>query len=77
MNYPFCILLILATWHASADEYPWYLQGNFHPTQRLEFRISNELDLASQAMYIAQSTEDAVEGPRSFAEKRDPQFKGR
>ena len=39
--------------------------------------VDGALDLASQAMYIAQSTEDAVEGPRSFAEKRDPQFKGR
>jgi 2-(1,2-epoxy-1,2-dihydrophenyl)acetyl-CoA isomerase len=39
--------------------------------------VDGALDLASQAMYIAQSTEDAVEGPRSFAEKREPQFKGR
>jgi 2-(1,2-epoxy-1,2-dihydrophenyl)acetyl-CoA isomerase len=39
--------------------------------------VDGALDLASQAMFIAQSTEDAVEGPRSFAEKRDPQFKGR
>ncbi len=39
--------------------------------------VDGALDLASQAMYIAQSTEDAVEGPRSFSEKRDPQFKGR
>ena len=35
------------------------------------------LDLAQQAMYIAQATEDAVEGPRAFAEKREPRFKGR
>ncbi len=35
------------------------------------------LDLAQQAMYIAQGTEDAVEGPRAFAEKREPDFKGR
>jgi len=39
--------------------------------------VDGALDLASQSMYIAQSTEDAVEGPRSFSEKRDPQFKGR
>ncbi len=39
--------------------------------------VDGALELASQAMYGAQSTEDAVEGPRSFAEKRDPQFKGR
>jgi 2-(1,2-epoxy-1,2-dihydrophenyl)acetyl-CoA isomerase len=35
------------------------------------------LDLAQGAMYIAQSTEDAVEGPRAFAEKREPRFQGR
>ncbi len=35
------------------------------------------LDLAQQAMYVAQGTEDAVEGPRAFSEKREPQFKGR
>jgi len=35
------------------------------------------LDLAAQAMYVAQGTEDAAEGPRAFAEKRDPQWKGR
>ena len=28
------------------------------------------------AMFIAQSTEDAREGPRAFVEKREPQFKG-
>jgi 2-(1,2-epoxy-1,2-dihydrophenyl)acetyl-CoA isomerase len=39
--------------------------------------VDGALELASQAMYIAQSTEDAVEGPRSFAEKREPQWKGR
>ena len=35
------------------------------------------LELAQQAMYIAQGTEDAREGPRAFAEKREPHFKGR
>jgi enoyl-CoA hydratase/carnithine racemase len=35
------------------------------------------LDLAQQAMFIALSTEDAQEGPRAFAEKREPEFKGR
>ncbi|MEO8458147.1 MAG: enoyl-CoA hydratase-related protein [Chloroflexota bacterium] len=35
------------------------------------------LDLASQAMYVAQGTEDAREGPKAFAEKREPEFKGR
>jgi len=43
----------------------------------LQTDIDAALDLASQSMYIAQSTEDAVEGPRSFVEKRDPRFKGR
>jgi enoyl-CoA hydratase/carnithine racemase len=35
------------------------------------------LDLAQSAMVIAQSTEDAKEGPRAFVEKRKPVFKGR
>ena len=35
------------------------------------------LESAGQAMAIVQSTEDAREGPRAFAEKREPQFKGR
>ena len=39
--------------------------------------VDGALDLAQQAMYIAQGTEDAVEGPRAFAEKREPDFKGR
>jgi enoyl-CoA hydratase/carnithine racemase len=51
-------------------------------SKRLVYR-SQELDadaaleLAQQAMFICQSTEDAVEGPRAFAEKREPEFKGR
>jgi len=50
--------------------------------KRLAYRsqdvtLDAALDLASQAMFIAQSTEDAIEGPRSFAEKREPEFKGR
>ncbi len=39
--------------------------------------VDAALDLASQAMYVAQGTEDASEGPRAFAEKREPEFKGR
>ncbi|MDP3769073.1 MAG: enoyl-CoA hydratase-related protein, partial [Dehalococcoidia bacterium] len=34
-------------------------------------------EAAGQAMAIVQSTEDAREGPRAFAEKRPPQFQGR
>ena len=50
--------------------------------KRLVYRSGNTdldaaLDLAQQAMYVAQGTEDAVEGPRAFSEKREPQFKGR
>jgi enoyl-CoA hydratase/carnithine racemase len=42
-----------------------------------ELSLDAALDLAQQAMFIAQSTEDSREGPRAFVEKRDPQFKGR
>jgi len=35
------------------------------------------LDMAQSAMVIAQSTDDAKEGPRAFTEKRTPQFVGR
>lgn len=42
-----------------------------------ELSVDSALDLAQQAMFVAQSTEDAIEGPKSFAEKREPQFKGR
>lgn len=43
----------------------------------LETDLDHALDLAQSAMVIAQSTEDAVEGPRAFVEKRKPVFKGR
>jgi 2-(1,2-epoxy-1,2-dihydrophenyl)acetyl-CoA isomerase len=39
--------------------------------------VQEALEAAGQAMAIVQSTEDAREGPRAFAEKREPQFKGR
>jgi len=38
--------------------------------------LDDHLDLAQLAMTVAQSTEDAKEGPRAFVEKREPQFKG-
>ena len=34
-------------------------------------------EMAGQAMAIAQSTEDAREGPRAFVESRQPNFTGR
>ncbi len=43
----------------------------------LDLDVDAALDLAQQAMLICRSTEDAVEGPRAFAERREPQFKGR
>ncbi len=50
--------------------------------KRLAYRsqdlsLDAALDLAQQAMFIAQSTEDSREGPRAFVEKREPEFKGR
>lgn len=49
--------------------------------KKLVYRSANvpfdeHLDMAQAAMFIAQSTEDAREGPRAFVEKREPQFKG-
>ncbi len=35
------------------------------------------LEMAEHAMVIARSTEDSKEGPRAFAEKREPKFEGR
>lgn len=39
--------------------------------------VQEALEAAGQAMAIVQSTEDAREGPRAFAEKREPWFRGR
>ncbi|MCH8066807.1 MAG: enoyl-CoA hydratase/isomerase family protein [Chloroflexi bacterium] len=39
--------------------------------------VEEALEAANQAMAIVRSTEDSREGPRAFAEKRPPQFKGR
>ena len=50
-------------------------------TKKLAYRSQNipfdeHLDMAQMAMFVAQSTEDAREGPRAFVEKREPNFKG-
>jgi len=50
--------------------------------KKLVYRSANlpfdeHLDMAQMAMFIAQSTDDAKEGPRAFVEKREPQFTGR
>ncbi len=49
--------------------------------KKLVYRSANlpfdeHLDMAQMAMFIAQSTDDAREGPKAFMEKREPQFKG-
>jgi len=51
-------------------------------SKRLVYRSAHlpldaALDLAQQAMFISQSSEDAREGPRAFMEKREPEFKSR
>ena len=43
----------------------------------LDVGVEQALEMAQQAMTIAQNTEDAREGPRAFVEKREPEFKGR
>ena len=45
-----------------------------HRSANLPF--DEHLDMAQMAMFIAQSTDDAREGPKAFMEKREPQFKG-
>lgn len=49
--------------------------------KKLVYRSANipfdeHLDIAQMAMFIAQTTEDAREGPKAFMEKREPDFKG-
>jgi len=50
-------------------------------SKKMVYRSANisfddHLDFAQMAMFVAQSTEDAREGPKAFVEKREPQFKG-
>ena len=49
--------------------------------KRLAYRsavtgLHEALEMADHAMVIARSTQDAVEGPKAFSEKREPVFKG-
>ncbi|TAK34876.1 MAG: enoyl-CoA hydratase [Chloroflexota bacterium] len=39
--------------------------------------VTRALDLSETALSICRSTEDSLEGPMAFVEKRKPQFKGR
>ena len=39
--------------------------------------VEQALEDANRAMAIVRTTEDSKEGPRAFAEKRAPKFKGR
>ena len=43
----------------------------------LDVGLDQALEMAQQAMTLAQNTEDAREGPRAWVEKREPEFKGR
>jgi 2-(1,2-epoxy-1,2-dihydrophenyl)acetyl-CoA isomerase len=43
----------------------------------LDASWSEAFEMASSAMAIAQTTEDAREGPRAFVEGRQPKFQGR
>ena len=50
--------------------------------KRLVYRAAEQtfmegLEAAQAAMTIVQSTDDALEGPRAFVEKRKPNFEGR
>ena len=45
-------------------------------TRSANLTFDEHLDFAQMAMTLAQSTEDANEGPRAFTEKREPNFKG-
>jgi len=51
-------LLVLACWPANADEGPWYEQGKFRPVQRLEFTLSNTLELDRENVPVVIRRED-------------------
>jgi hypothetical protein len=53
-----CLLLIIASWRASAEESAWYEQGNFRPQQRLEFTIANTLDFDRENAPLVIKRED-------------------
>lgn len=53
-----CVLLIFFSWHATAEEKPWYVQGRFQPTQRLEFTLSNKLDIDRENAPVVIKRED-------------------
>ncbi len=43
----------------------------------LDLELNTALEATESAMLIAQSTEDAREGPKAWAQRREPVFKGR
>ena len=51
-------ILITASWHLSAGERAWYVQGKFTPVQRLEFTLSNKLDFDRKNSPVSIQRED-------------------
>ena len=58
MRFIILVLLVFASWFASAAEGPWYTQGKFRPLQRLEFTLSNTLDFDRQNVPVIIRRED-------------------
>jgi hypothetical protein len=58
MRIGFCLLLVLASGQLGAAGHPWYTQGNFEPVERLEFTISNTLDIDRQNAPVVIRRED-------------------
>ena len=52
------IILIIAPWHLSAVDNPWYTQGKFKPVQKLEFTLSNTLDFDRENAPVTIKRED-------------------